>query len=262
MAGKRAARPAGKNRALRAGIAAAVALLLVVLVVWGAFTVFGGDDDTTATPSGQDTSAEASTDTSADPSTDTRTGTSASSSPTSGPSASASQEPAALRACAREITAAQKVVSAAKPGVAHWHQHVQARTDMLEGRMSVSKMDAMWKATRLAGPADQRRFRGAMDSYHPSPACTHLGSVPAADKKAAADCRVRYRRAQTAVDAAKAAMADWRSHLNDMAAFAAGKVSTQQAQDNWVEAWSSAPPHIKAYEKARTALNDAPSCPA
>jgi hypothetical protein len=259
MAGKRAARPPRKNRALRVGIAAAVALFLVVLVGWGAFAVLGGDDDTAGTTTGQQSTDAASADSSSpSPSAESSPGAS----PTTGPSGGTAQEPAALRACAKEVAGAGKVVAAAQQGVAHWRTHVQARTDMLDGRMSVSEMDAMWKRTRLAGPADQRRFKAALDSYDSSPACRDLGDVPAADKSTAADCATRYKAGKAAMAAAEAAMADWKSHLGNMAAYAAGKMSREEAQTKWVEAWRNAPPNIKAYEKARTALDDAPSCPA
>jgi hypothetical protein len=254
MPGKRAARPPRNNQALRAGTAAVVALLLVVLVGWGAVAVLGGnDDDSAGTSTGRQTT---------DGSAGSSDSTSAGSSPTASANGGAPQVPAALRACAKEVADAEKVVSAAKKGVAHWRTHVQARTDMLDGRMSVSEMDAMWKTTRLAGPADQKRFHAAMDSYHPSPACTKLSDTPSQAKASAADCSARYKSAEKAVEAAKAAMADWKSHLDNMAAYAAGEMSSEEAQTKWVEAWRNAPPNIKAYQKARTALDDAPSCPA
>jgi hypothetical protein len=251
MAGKRAARPPRKNRALRTGVAAVVALLLVGLVGWGAAAVLGGDDDSGTTTAGQQASDETSS-----------SSPSASPSPSPTPSSQASQEPAALRACAKEVAGAEKVVAAAKQGVANWHMHVQARTDMLDGRMSVTEMDAMWKRTRLSGPADQKRFSTAMDAFDPSPACTKLDKVPAAQKGEATECVARDRTAHKAMDAAKAAMADWKSHLANMAAYAAGEMSSTEAQTKWVEAWRNAPPNIEAYEKARKALDDAPSCPA
>jgi hypothetical protein len=126
--------------------------------------------------------------------------------------------------------------------------------------MSVSTMDAMWKRTRLAGPADQRRFHAALDSYHPTSACTELRNLPKVDKSSASHCATRYAAASEAIDAAKAAMADWKSHLDNMAAFAAGKMTPAEAQTRWVEAWRNAPPHIDDYERARRALDKAPAC--
>jgi hypothetical protein len=259
MPGKRAARPPRKNRALRTGVVAVVALVLVALVGWGAFAVLGGDDDDTTAPTAGQQASDA---TAAGSSPTSSPSSPSSSSSPSSQSSGAGQQPAALRACAEEVAGAEKVVAAAKQGVDDWHTHVQARTDMLDGTMSVTEMDAMWKRTRLSGPADQRRFSTAMDAYDPSPACTKLKSVPAADKADAADCAARYQSAEKAMDAAKAAMADWQSHLDNMAAYAAGEMSPAEAQSKWVEAWRTAPPNIEAYQKARAALDDAPSCSA
>jgi hypothetical protein len=45
-----------------------------------------------------------------------------------------------------------------------------------------------------------------------------------------------------------------------MAAYAAGKMSSDEAQTRWVAAWKNAPPHIDDYETASKALDSAPSC--
>src|SRR3954451_1957124 len=77
----------------------------------------------------------------------------------------------ALAACSQKVAAARHVVEVASTGVGHWHTHVQARTDMLDGRISVERMDALWKRTRLAGPADQQRFKSALGEDDAAGAC-------------------------------------------------------------------------------------------
>jgi hypothetical protein len=249
MPGKRAARPPRRQRGLKVLTAVVVGVLLTVVVVWFAFARLGGkSNDTADHPSSSATSAEQP---------------SRSPSPTATSKASAGSSatpPPALRTCATTVRQADTVVAAASQGVEDWNIHVQSRTDMLQGRMSVSTMDAMWKRTRLAGPADQRRFHAALDSYHPTSACTELRNLPKVDKSSASHCATRYAAASEAVDAAKAAMADWKSHLDNMAAFAAGKMTPAEAQTRWVEAWRNAPPHIDDYERARRALDKAPAC--
>jgi hypothetical protein len=248
MPGKRAARTPRRLRGRRATIAVVVGVLLTAAVVWAAFAMLGGNNDDTAEHAG---SSGTSGQTSRSPSA------SASSKPSAGPSAAA---PKAVRTCATGLERAEKVVTAASLGVKHWSIHVQSRTDMLQGRMSVTMMDAMWKRTRLAGPADQQRFHAALDSYQPTSACAKLATLHKVDETRAHDCATRYADASQAVGAAKAAMADWKSHLDNMAAFAANRMTAAQAQTLWVEAWRNAPPHIHAYQTARTALEKAPAC--
>lgn len=253
MPGKRAARPPRKDRALRTGIAA-VAVLVIGGLGWSAVAAFGGGDDDNASPGSSQQAADATSSPTSSPTP------SADSSPASSPSDTASAQPAAVRACDQEVKGAEKVVAAAEEGVENWHKHVQARTDMLNGTMSVEEMDRMWEMTKVAGPTDQRRFHAALDTFDPTPACDDLADASDATA-AAADCSARYDSAQEAVDAAEAAMADWQSHLVNMAAYAAGKMPADEAQAKWVEAWRNAPPHINAFVKARETLADAPSCP-
>lgn len=248
MPGKRAARPPRRQRGLKVGTAVVLGVLLTVVVVWFAFARLGGkSNDTADHPSNSATSAE-------------QASRSPSPTATSKASAGSSATSPAFRTCAATVKRADMVVAAASQGVKDWNIHVQSRTDMLEGRMSVSTMDAMWKRTRLAGPADQKRFHAALESYQPTSACTKLGNLPKVDKTSASHCATRYAAASEAVDAAKAAMADWKSHLDNMAAFAAGKMTPTEAQTRWVEAWRNAPPHIDDYERARRALDKAPAC--
>ena len=180
--------------------------------------------------------------------------------PARSPTGAGTASTTALRSCATALVGAQQVVRAARPGVSDWSAHVQARTDMFAGRISVEEMDATWKPTRLAGPGDQQRFHAALRSYHAPTGCDHLGGVPQADRAVADRCVTRARAAVRAVAAAKAAMGDWKSHLDNMASYAHGGMSSAQAQSMWVSAWRSAPRNISAYEHARGALASAPGC--
>jgi hypothetical protein len=162
------------------------------------------------------------------------------------------------RACSAEVAAAEQVVSAAATGVRHWSAHVRARTDMLKGRISESRMDAVWKRTQDAGPADQRRFQDALQQYG--------GRLPCADQvsgrqtEAMTACVTRSETAITAVVAAQEAMGQWRSHLHHMATYADGGMTSGKAQRLWVFAWREAPEHISTYRDARQALLEAPAC--
>jgi hypothetical protein len=259
MPGKRAARPPWRRRALTGTVAAAVALL-VLLAVGFASGMLGGSDDDPAADTASGTSTDAPTQEPTDRSSPSEEPTDVpSEQPTEGASSGSSAGPAAVRRCATAVNRAEKVVAAASDGVSHWHTHVQARTDMLKGAMSVAEMDRMWKRTRLAGPADQERFRAALDGYQPQKATCDLAD---GQGRSAAACATRFRTASTAVDAAEAAMADWKSHLDNMASYAAGGMTQVEAQTRWVAAWRNAPQNITAYDEARTALAGAPTCEA
>jgi hypothetical protein len=244
---------APKKRASKRIIAIVVAAVVALLVVGSAYAIATRDDPDSSSASGGSGGA----------------GGDASPSAGSTPSAKASDDPggnagtgddSSLAACAAHVSKAEAAVSAASTGVRDWHTHVQARTDMYAGRISVERMDALWKRSRLAGPADQARFHAALRSYEATSPCGDLAAVPQGDGKAAQDCVTRARAATKAVDAARAAMADWKSHLDHMASYARGGMSSEQAQTMWVEAWRDAPPHITAYEQARKDLAKAPAC--
>jgi len=254
MSGKRAARHAqskGRNRALigAAVVAAVVAGVLAVTLGWLPGSGSGESDNESA--SGPTASADASA-----------SGRAESPSSTPSPDRPAAKKAGlskSLRACASSIREEQRAVDAAGRGVRNWNDHVQARTAMLDGRISMEKMDAIWARTQAAGPGDQKRFTQAMQATAPSK-CARLRD--ARDSKLAARCVKRSQAASRALDSAKAAMKDWDVHLTNMRKYAKNKMSASMAQGKWVKAWRNAPKNISAYREARATLAKAPTCTA
>ena len=252
MSGKRAARHAqssGRNRAL-IGVAVVAAVVVAVLAVtlgWLPGSGSDGTDDEAASTTSSDT---------------TGSGRAESPSSTPTPDQPGDKKTAlskSLRACAVSIREEQRAVDAAGRGVRNWNDHVQARTDMLDGRISMEKMDAIWARTQAAGPGDQKRFKQAMQDAQPS-RCAQLKD--AADSKTAARCVKRHQAATRALQSAEAAMKDWDVHLANMKKFSKNKMSASMAQGKWVKAWRNAPKNISAYQEARATLAKAPTCTA
>jgi len=253
--GKRVARPAKQGGRGRVWLAVALAVVVVAGGVLLVRSISSGGDDPSA--SSADSSTSAGPD-SGSPGSDS---TGPSSQPTDdGAARDAGSDGELVRTCAAELSTADGVVAAADPGVRDWNDHVQARTDMLEGRMSVERMDAIWARTRAAGPGEQETFHAAMNKHGDMSDCTELKAKAKGAGEPAADCVARATTAERTVAAAEKAMGDWESHLKNMAAYADGEMDAAMAQDMWVAAWRNAPTHIKAYDDARADLAKAPSC--
>jgi hypothetical protein len=132
---------------------------------------------------------------------------------------------------------------------------VQARTDLLSGKNSVATTEAIWKRTRLAGPADIAKLKTATDAQvAANGGCAKLSGT------AAVGCRQRLRALHWAAAANRAAAADWANHLAMMAAHAAGAFGRQHAQDMWVAAWSGAARNLNSAARADAALAKTPPC--
>jgi hypothetical protein len=235
-----------------------VALLCVALVA--ALTLDGDGDTVGADGTGSAPSSTA--------------GTTASSAPTrSVPAAQATRSPtadaapapdidaaAAQEACQSHVVRARTVLRAARSGVEHWNDHVSSRTELLAGRMTKDDVSAIWKRTRLAGPADLEAFQAAYDAYAAEREACAQAAGDLADR-AVRTCAAAAAAADAAVQAAAVVLEDWSDHLENMVAHGRGDFDAAHAQDLWVEAWEEAPPHLEAYQGAVADLAATPACP-
>ncbi|MET0694849.1 MAG: hypothetical protein ABWX96_19660 [Propionibacteriaceae bacterium] len=188
-----------------------------------------------------------------------------STSPSETPSESASPSAAAeaageseLKGCRDKVEAADDVLAAAEVGLGHWSEHVQAQTDANAGKISMDKMDAIFKRTRLAGPDDVSAYSDAKKDYgDESGSCDPVTGASAKIADSLSACNKRAEAQQPVLDAAADGMADWKSHLAAMQRSRMGHV--HDAQGVWIKAWKAAPPHIEAYQKAVKKF-DAPDC--
>jgi hypothetical protein len=189
--------------------------------------------------------------------------------PTPSPTPSASATPTAkaasgdavraMESCRERVRAADAVLEEAKTGIEHWAAHVAAQRDYDRRDISGERQQEIFKATRLKGPADQKRYAAARRDYDRVRDASCSKAKGADDKVAdtMADCRKRASAQGPVLAAANDAMGDWKSHLADMQR--SREVHVANAQQVWLAAYRAAPTDLKAYERARKDF-DAPRC--
>ena len=218
----------------------AATTLALVGVSYVAFTIFGADTASDPSRAGTTGAAPASL-------------SSASSRSAAIPTPPTPAKPADR--CAAEVGAAEAELAAARIAVEHWREHVQARTDLLAGRIDQATTKAIWKRTRLAGPTDLEHLTAATTAH----AAARGGCATTPGTKGTA-CRHRLTALAAAIAAGHAVSRDWQAHLAMMAAHKAGAMDNADAQTMWVAAWRAAPPHLTAFAHADRNLTQTPPC--
>ena len=165
----------------------------------------------------------------------------------------------ALESCRNRVRAADEVLKQAKTGITHWETHIDAQRRWEDGEISLEERQAQFKASRLKGPADQKRYSDALRAYddHRDADC---GEVEDADGEVAATldrCSERSKAQTPVMSAAANAMGDWKQHLADMQR--AKEAHVANAQEIWLAMYRKAPTNINAYNKALRNF-DAPPC--
>jgi hypothetical protein len=169
-----------------------------------------------------------------------------------------SQAQAALESCQAKVEAGDAVIDEAKTGVGHWAKHVDSQRQADLGNYTVEEMKAQFKATRLLGPGDQKRYRDAVDEYRSKDgSCEEVSEAPTEIAEALEKCAKRSSAQKPVMEAGKDAMADWASHLADMQRSKAGHFNNPQKV--WLRAYRAAPENINAFDRASDRYNP-PEC--
>jgi hypothetical protein len=164
----------------------------------------------------------------------------------------------ALEACQAKVSAGDKVINEAEAGVGHWAAHVESQRLADEGEIGLDEMKARFKATRLKGPADQKRYRDAVNSYDKEDgSCSEVAKAPKAIAASLEKCASRSSDQEPVMSAGAKGMKDWASHLAAMQRNKMGHVSDPQGV--WIRAYRAAPKNINAFKKAIDNY-DPPSC--
>jgi hypothetical protein len=189
------------------------------------------------------------------------------STPSSSTDASNSAQPAsaaskkALKTCQQKISAADDVLKAGRIGVRHWAAHVRAQADNFDGKISITDMKGQFKATRLKGPGDLKRYDEALAAYEDiKGSCGKVADADSVVAASLAKCQKRSKAQKPVMAATADGMRDWKNHQKLMQAnkdHQAG--SPSQAQEAWLKQYHNAFKNIDEFKKA-TAEFKAPAC--
>ena len=155
----------------------------------------------------------------------------------------------ALEACQQKVSAAEKVIKEAETGVGHWASHVESQRLADEGKIGIAEMKDRFKATRLKGPADQKRYSEAVNAYQKEDgSCSEVEDAPKAIAASLEKCADKISDQKPVMSAGAKGMKDWASHLAAMQRNKMGHVSDPQGV--WIRAYRAAPKNINGFEKA------------
>ena len=239
------------------------ARVIIPLVVAAALLVGGSFAAVKFWPSATTAGPEAESSTTADESQAPSTAVSSPSTPTPSPTAkpASAESKEALKACQEKVDAADDVLRQGKKGVEHWTMHVQAQKDNLDGKISVEEMRTRFKATRLKGPGDLKRYDDALSNY--SDLKGSCGKAAGADSEVAAalkKCDARSKDQKPVMQATAAGMKDWKAHQKLMQLNKEHQAGTpSEAQAEWLKQYHAASKNINAFKKARDHFK-APTC--
>jgi hypothetical protein len=180
-------------------------------------------------------------------------------SPSVDPASAAAKE--ALAACQAKVRAADEVIKEGKTGVEHWAEHIQAQKDRVDGKVTEEEMKARFKATRLAGPEDLKRYNDAKAAYEDlEGSCAEVEGADTEVAAALADCSERSQAQKPLMAATAEGMKDWKNHLAFMQRNAVHQAGTpKEAAATWWQQYLAAPKNINAFKEA-TENFDAPRC--
>jgi hypothetical protein len=125
--------------------------------------------------------------------------------------------------------------------------------DQQSGKISEAEATRIWAATTARGPARVAAFRAADADYQrvrgPCRAAPD-GGVTADVAAALTTCRKVDGQTETAIAAARDAVADWVAHMEAIADRKVGRLDPHRAMLQWLDVYRKAPVNIKKFEAA------------
>ena len=150
------------------------------------------------------------------------------------------------------------MLAAAKTGMQHWSEHIQAQTDANAGEITVGEMEDIFDRTMKAGDEDEKRYGSAAKSYEDQDgSCREVSGASAEITQQLARCAKRGQAQEPVLAAAHDGMDDWITHLGDMRRSEQGKI--HNPLQKWLATWRAAPKNIDAYDEAADKFS-APDC--
>ena len=255
--------PAGRGDhegGARSPVGIIAGVLAIAILVTGAAAALlvgtNGPESSGQRPAGADQASDTARPTASDQASDQASDTAADAAADAPPpSATSGPGRSARRACRAQEAAAGVLVSAARTGIAHLKVHVGAHEAWRAGDLDEQTKDARYRATRLAGPGDLRRYADAEAAYQDA-----ADTADDACARTARRCARRLRALEGSMAAAEPAMAHWEEHLANMADFAAGKFDADRANTLWDRTRVGLAGATRAWGASERTLERAPRC--
>lgn len=251
---------AGRHRPARNGRKLWPIVAAVVLCVAAGGTAWGLTRDGHSRGATSPTSSTGSHRTTGSPSA-------SASSPTTPPSNSPTADPSAvqaLTACRSTLATGTAMVAAADQNYADWSGHVYAQVDYDQGKITFAQGEAIWKRTKLAGPADLKAYDTAKTAWDQADqkACDQLQAGDGATQSTVSACTQRAAAMTKVINLSGPVYAGWKGHQIQMT-HTQEKSSDPNAYFNeWFGRVKNAQPALAAYKSAHDAYDKTAACPA
>ena len=227
---------------LAAFLVGALAGIMILGLVWAMTGLFAGtDSDRTATAGSRVTST---------PTSD------------SGPSqeTEVSGSPSLFFRCRQADRELAGLLLAAGPAMDQWEVHIGAMNKLVVGAITLQQANAFWNQTRVGAKGNLKHFRSVI---HESPLagvdCPSAAGLTQAPT-ALATCVQRVSRERQALEAARAALRTWATHVRHMEMLRMGHMSPAVATQLWLTSWRHGIQELRAYQGAVRAVDASGRC--
>jgi hypothetical protein len=169
-------------------------------------------------------------------------------------------EPSQLDRCRRADAELAGPLRAAVPALDQWEIHIGAMNKLVVGAITLQQATAFWDQTRVGAQRNLDRFYSATRRVpFAGVDCPSPGSLPQAST-VLSSCAQYVDQERQALEAARAAMRTWKTHVRHMEMLRMGHMSPAAATRLWLASWQHGIGELQTYRSAERAVDGSGSC--
>lgn len=163
-------------------------------------------------------------------------------------------EQQALASCRQLWSLERGVLTAARPAMGQWEQHIAAMNQLVAGKITLTQAVSYWSRSRVRAERHVRAFEAADRSFRSTSAsvCPAATARPPGASTDLAACAEAAGAAGTTLAAARTSMRTWSHHIRDMERLRTGALSPTMAQQMWLQTWKQGARELRVYQHDET----------
>lgn len=144
--------------------------------------------------------------------------------------------------------------------IQQWRLHIDAMTQLVNGKIDLAQAIAFWDSTRVEGKRSLALWNRVDGRYLSARASCEAPAPTQGSANELEACHDRQVATDVVLGDARVTLADWKMHIRDMEALRAGKIGATRAIHMWHRMYNRGKVALARYDKDHRSMDQVAEC--